>query len=114
MINLNSKFEKCKGEVKGTFFNKAKMFDVRFVVRSKFDCCKMNTFVSVRCSTTDVLVCLMFDKMVFDPSLTIYNYYCQKLIKRIGIRKPFFVNPYLYIHILCRGEVHFTHAQYFP
>ena len=50
------------------------MFDVRsFEAKNKvfeFDHQQTNTFEFVRCSKNDVQVRSMFDKMVFDPSLS--------------------------------------------
>ena len=40
-----------------------------FDVRSKFDSQMMNMFVSVQCSKTDVRVCSMSNRMMFDTSL---------------------------------------------
>ena len=61
------------------------MFDVRsFEAKNRvfeFDYQQMNTFEFVRCSKNDVRVRLMFDKMVFDPSLLFYHNH--KLVKLI-------------------------------
>ena len=63
MICLFSKFGKNKGELKSTFCNQAKMFNVFL----KVNCFKMYKFVSIQCLIIDVQVRSMFDKIVFDP-----------------------------------------------
>ena len=59
---LGSKFDVLSFEAKNRVF--------------EFDRQQMNTFEFVRCSKNDVRVRSMFEKMVFDPSLT----FCDRRI----------------------------------